>query len=102
MKLYQVHDLNQMINFIEVLIQLYLEYASKWPAFSGVDLKLTKEIDPLLFLKELKGLHDKGINAFNKMILNEHVLSNELKHESARLSAISKDFNLSHPEFISA
>ena len=102
MDLHQAHDMKQMVSCIEVLIQLFLEYASKWPAFSGIDIKLTKEIDSMLFLKELKGLNEKGVNTFHEMIIKEHVLSHEMKHESSRLSAISKDFKMSHPEFILA
>ncbi len=99
MDLHKAHQLKQMIRCIEILIQLFIEYASKWPAFSGIDLKITKEMDPMLFLKELKGLNEKGVNTFHEISLNENDLSREMKHESSRLSVISKDFILSHPEF---
>jgi hypothetical protein len=102
MKLHQANDLNEIIFHIESAIVLFLNYGRKWPLFSRNELTLSKELDPILLLKELKNLHDKGINSFDKMLSNSDLLSSEMKHESSRLNIISQDFILTHPEFVSA
>lgn len=60
MNLHQTSDLNAIVFYIEQTIQLFLEFSGKWPSFSDIKIKLTKEMDAMLFLKELKTLNETG------------------------------------------
>ena len=99
--LHKVNEIRNVIFYIELAIRLFINYGNKWPLLlkDRGDVKLTKEIDPVVLITELKFLKENGVSTFEKINTSLTLLSNEFVHESSRLKIIVQDFLTSHPEF---
>ncbi len=101
---YAIHHANEIFDLIfsiERLVKLFLSFGDKWPIFE-IDrnaLKLSKEMDSMLLLEQIRALNKLGIFHFNELVLNEDLLSFQIKHESTRLRSISQEFKVSNPHF---
>jgi hypothetical protein len=104
---YAIHHTNEIFDLIfsiERLVKLFLSFGGKWPIFEidRNELKLSKEMDPMLLLEQIKFLNNNGIFHFNELVLNKDLLSFDIKHESTRLKSITQEFKVSNPHFFSA
>lgn len=103
---YAIHQSNEIFDLIlhiERLIKLFLSFGDKWPIFE-IDrnvLKLTKEMESMLMLEQIRTLNNNGIFHFNELVLNKDLLSFDIKHESTRLKTITQEFTVSNPHFFS-
>ncbi len=104
LKLHLTNEIKEVISIIEQAIELFLLFGKKWPNFSieKNELKLSKEMDSMLFLEQIRLLNMDGVVCFDQLLSNKNQLSFEMMHESTRLNIITKEFIATNPDFFSA
>jgi hypothetical protein len=95
-QLHRAENIIDIIRCIQSKTILFLNFASKWPTLNAdfMELKLTKEIDPIIFLQQLRLLDENGINSFESLAGNQKLISSDLIHEFNRLNKIALEFDL--------
>jgi hypothetical protein len=95
-QLHRAEYIIEIIRCIQSKTKLFLNFASKWPPLNAdfIEVKLTKEIDPIIFLKQLRLLDENGINSFEGLAGNQKLISSDLIHEFNRLNKIALEFDL--------
>jgi hypothetical protein len=102
-EMHNTYEIIHLISCIERLTKLFLSYGNKWPIFpiDKKDLKLTKEMDSMSLLDQVRSLNKNGIIYFNELKDNDAQISCDLMHESTRLKSIAFEFILANPQYIS-
>ena len=95
-QLHRAEYIIEIIRCIQSKTKLFLNFASKWPHLNAdfMEVKLTKEIDPIIFIQQLRLLDENGINSFESLAGNQKLISSDLIHEFNRLNKIALEFDL--------
>ena len=89
-KLSQALSFGELKTLVEEQLQIFLNYASKWPLFTEFQegLKLSSEPDPVVFFQELKLLESQGISTFAQLVNSAGNIGVIVKKESTRLHSL--------------
>ncbi len=89
-RLSQALSFGELKTLVEEQLQIFLNYASKWPLFAEFQegLKLSSEPDPVVFFQELKLLESQGISTFAQLVNSADNIGAIVKKESTRLHSL--------------
>ena len=81
---------SQLKVLAEYRLNLFKEYASKWPLFEAFQegQLLSSEPEPIAFFQELKQLENDGISTFASLIDSDRSVGMLVKKESTRLHCL--------------
>jgi hypothetical protein len=90
---FQAENFEEISVNVSGWLELFRIYASVWPQFENSEkVKLSDELDPVLFYGELRMLSEKGICTFEELLLSEDKIGTEVKKESNRLNLLYRSF----------